>query len=547
MNNKDKWSALSMTERADLIKLYVSNGITNINNIRKHYNSFGNGGRILDGETEGNQTLSNESIYYDFIEPSVVKAFESSEDYNRYQGAQFGKKVAEGMNNAAPYVLEAAMLPFTISGAVETPMMLYQGVKALPQLVKGTKTLLTKGKKAFGKKVLGMVDDMNGYVKEGSHFRIVDKPAIDDAVTSGVIRSKTGLYHGVPEYLRANFSKYLDDIPGWESMDANKLKELLESKGAFNGMSDAERRIAKFKIGNSTNHGGTVGYFKNMPYPNYNISSSNYVIETPESIGSFVAGHGGEEYIDIPLKRAGATLLKTNGSVKGASIPTKGSSYWEYSPFWEMWKNNKFATGGPTGVNKSSSYSMDAVASDGNKYVDIITTRENDAYNALLRKGYSIEDARRLSPILTAQSLYETGWKLRDADNNYAGYLSGKNKLKYESADEFWDSHLNNLSERWPNWDTANSVEDYYNIVNQTQLGLKSKAEYDAYKKAHPNTFIYSPEWENSNYKNNLLSTSRRVNAYLNRTSMNKDFPLRELPPQMIFGETLLKTPFFAK
>ena len=38
MNNKDRWSALSMQQRADLIKLYTDNGITNIKEIRKMMN-----------------------------------------------------------------------------------------------------------------------------------------------------------------------------------------------------------------------------------------------------------------------------------------------------------------------------------------------------------------------------------------------------------------------------------------------------------------------------------------------------------------------------
>jgi hypothetical protein len=38
--NNDRWSALSMKERADLIKLYVSNGIVSLNDIKKSYNSF---------------------------------------------------------------------------------------------------------------------------------------------------------------------------------------------------------------------------------------------------------------------------------------------------------------------------------------------------------------------------------------------------------------------------------------------------------------------------------------------------------------------------
>lgn len=43
-NNNDRWSALSMKERADLIKLYVSSGITSLDIIKKDYNSFGPGG-----------------------------------------------------------------------------------------------------------------------------------------------------------------------------------------------------------------------------------------------------------------------------------------------------------------------------------------------------------------------------------------------------------------------------------------------------------------------------------------------------------------------
>lgn len=186
-------------------------------------------------------------------------------------------------------------------------------------------------------------------------------------------------------------------------------------------------------------------------------------------------------------------------------------------------KVNRFDEGGKIDIK----YPLDATTGNGEKYSDIIMQREHDAYNALLRNGYSIEDARRLSPILTAQSLYETGWRLSDKNNNYAGYLDSKgNKLKYDSAEGFWDSHLKNLSNRWSNWDTAQNVEDYYNIVNQTHLNLKSKEDYNRYKKDNPNTFIYSPTWENTDYKRRLLSTSARVQSYLDRLSMNKDFPL---------------------
>ena len=72
-NKNDRWSALSMSDRADLIKLYVSSGITSLDDIKKDYNSFGGGGRILDG-TETEQTLSGVSI-------NTYVPLESREDY----------------------------------------------------------------------------------------------------------------------------------------------------------------------------------------------------------------------------------------------------------------------------------------------------------------------------------------------------------------------------------------------------------------------------------------------------------------------------------
>ena len=69
MVNKDKWSALSLKDRAALIDIYVKSGITDLEEIRKDYNSFGDGG-------------DTEPLYYDdtYIEPAVVKAFNSTEE-----------------------------------------------------------------------------------------------------------------------------------------------------------------------------------------------------------------------------------------------------------------------------------------------------------------------------------------------------------------------------------------------------------------------------------------------------------------------------------
>lgn len=218
----------------------------------------------------------------------------------------------------------------------------YNDIKALPKTISSA---INSGKKTFGKKAFGMVDDINRYIDEGSYFRTVDRPAIDDALSTGVIRAKTGLHHDAVDYLKNNFQQYLDDIPGWEKMDANDLRTLLDEKGAFNIGGDDLRKQAWLEIRNSTNHGGSVHYFKGTTYPNYRVSQHNYVIETPETAGTFVPGHGGKEFVDW-RGPVGSALLKTNGSVQNASIPAKGSMYWEYSPFWEMWKRTKFKIGG---------------------------------------------------------------------------------------------------------------------------------------------------------------------------------------------------------
>lgn len=46
VKRNDRWSQLSMKQRADLIKLYTDNGITSLDTIKRNYNSFAPGGPI---------------------------------------------------------------------------------------------------------------------------------------------------------------------------------------------------------------------------------------------------------------------------------------------------------------------------------------------------------------------------------------------------------------------------------------------------------------------------------------------------------------------
>ena len=52
VKTKDKWSALSMKERADLMNMYITNGVSDLKEMKKHYNSFRDGGDTDDTEVQ---------------------------------------------------------------------------------------------------------------------------------------------------------------------------------------------------------------------------------------------------------------------------------------------------------------------------------------------------------------------------------------------------------------------------------------------------------------------------------------------------------------
>lgn len=69
MNSRNRWSALSMQERADLINMYIKNGITSLNEIKNHYNSFGNG-----GNKKRNKSTPIKDLAYKFASDPIVSS-----------------------------------------------------------------------------------------------------------------------------------------------------------------------------------------------------------------------------------------------------------------------------------------------------------------------------------------------------------------------------------------------------------------------------------------------------------------------------------------
>lgn len=79
--NKDRWSQLSMQQRADLIKIYVDKGITSINSIRSDYNSYRDGGPIGEGVETYNHPKYNhveEQAIYTYLRDRGVPHIQAS-------------------------------------------------------------------------------------------------------------------------------------------------------------------------------------------------------------------------------------------------------------------------------------------------------------------------------------------------------------------------------------------------------------------------------------------------------------------------------------
>lgn len=77
----DKWSALSMKDRAELINIYVKAGITDLGEIRKDYNNFGDGGPVGEGIATYNHPRYNhkeEAAIYSYLREKGVPHTQTS-------------------------------------------------------------------------------------------------------------------------------------------------------------------------------------------------------------------------------------------------------------------------------------------------------------------------------------------------------------------------------------------------------------------------------------------------------------------------------------
>lgn len=85
MKNINKWDSLSIKDKADLMKLYIKNGINNLEDIRSHYNKFQDGGN----KNNPLKTISGTQKPYYEIPESTRKVLRGLAIRNRDKEALF--------------------------------------------------------------------------------------------------------------------------------------------------------------------------------------------------------------------------------------------------------------------------------------------------------------------------------------------------------------------------------------------------------------------------------------------------------------------------
>lgn len=238
---------------------------------------------------------------------------------------------------------------------VATPFALKSLHNPIPRLFNSYETLNNTGKEALNSVLRWQAKHpiFNRTIlppnQAGHFYRVGSSPMIDDAVNTGLIRSRTGWYHG-------SLDKAINDHPQLlkyftrdelDNMRPSDLSDVLEDLGldwnSFGESKNTNSLLGGILYRNSTNHGGTVGFVKDGYF--YNPTNSDYIIDGTNA-SRFAKGHHGSYNNEAPIHKGTPVVLMENGSPKYAKAPASEFNYWEKNgPFWHRRDFNTYRTG----------------------------------------------------------------------------------------------------------------------------------------------------------------------------------------------------------
>lgn len=238
---------------------------------------------------------------------------------------------------------------------VATPFALKSLHNPIPRLFNSYETLNNTGREALNSVLRWQAKHpiFNRTIlppnQAGHFYRVGSSPMIDDAVNTGLIRSRTGWYHGSldkaindhPQLLKYFTRDELDNMRPSDLGDA--LEDLGLDWNSFGKSKNTNSLLGNILYRNSTNHGGTVGFVKDGYF--YNPTNSDYIIDGTNA-SRFAKGHHGSYNNEAPIHKGTPVVLMENGSPKYAKAPASEFNYWEKNgPFWHRRDFNTYRTG----------------------------------------------------------------------------------------------------------------------------------------------------------------------------------------------------------
>ena len=251
----------------------------------------------------------------------------------------------EGFNDAAANIAFDVVTPFALK-SLHNP---------IPRLFNSYETLNNTGREALNSVLQWQAKHpiFNRTIlppnQAGHFYRVGSSSMIDDAVNTGLIRSRTGWYHGSldkaindhPQLLKYFTRDELDNMRPSDLIDA--LEDLGLDWNSFGKPKNTSRLSGGILYRNSTNHGGTVGFVKDGYF--YNPTNSDYIIDGTNA-SRFAKGHHGSYNNEAPIHKGTPVVLMENGSPKYAKAPASEFNYWEKNgPFWHRRDFNTYRTG----------------------------------------------------------------------------------------------------------------------------------------------------------------------------------------------------------
>ena len=250
MKNNDRWSALSMQDRADLIKLYTSFGMTNIKDIRNHYN------------TSGPIQLDD----YDYpadIEPAVVVT-----DYPRE--AEVWKQVDASTANIIQRLKEGAS-------------------RQTIQDWENSDNIATHKMMSADNYAVGNVQNINGqlfdFTDPKHKFENTDRAAIESAIRRGdYVEFETP---GDARYFAEHYKKHYNGFG---------------EGGDTNGADEVNQTIPKSEVVNTTNYRQQIETYNRLrqdateAFNNYDWSKLKTLRDEADALGRELAKYTLNEY-----------------------------------------------------------------------------------------------------------------------------------------------------------------------------------------------------------------------------------------------------------